>query len=589
MQPKSGAGADDPQAPYLPLLDIDRESGPATIEHISEFQARLYAELVVLGAIVVRGWADMLARMMDLYFDPGPGGITRTGGGYRSDPENVAGVEPVTLIRWKDSAFADRTLTLGSYLHQYDFSFHDNLDSSSATSRTANDDAYGHPGFGYLVSHNQQNGESPLGKGTAPARVRTLIFSGGHHAVHRIEQDYPAGAGVAIPVIIQWFVATGRDHPIWSAMWDMPNAQKPPSIDFDMLKMDVRAPYGSLNFDGAHDKNGGYAIGGVAWGDSTWRFTTTGERDAQLTLNSHWTYNTPNRVNFVRAWTADTSDEIRIETNAEMGIVQTRPSDKQMGYPDRVLTAERGHTSADSFSNCSAWGGDDRHYLMPCVAGWPYQMMNYDWDPAGGKPADEATGTKLLAWGSPYGWLGASAFRLFDDSGATGDGRGQRSYATFIVLGPKGRWKNGQFDAPGDVDLAIAEVEALAAASLSVEAPGTLVSQALIGPEASEMKNIVNGYDDTYAAYRIAAVDDRVTFTFTPVSGKAVRNPIFVIQGYRPTRLPTISVNGKPVPVNAGSASGAFMSNNAAARELWVTLHATVSQATLVRIEDGAW
>src|SRR5262249_26912883 len=145
----------------------------------------------------------------------------------------------------------------------------------------------------------------------------------------------------------------------------------------------------------------------VAWGDCGFSFSTTG---AQLTLNSPWTYDTPNTVNFVQAWTA--------ATNAEMGIVQSRTADKEMGYQDRVVGRERGCTSVQSYlnrSDCSGWS-DYRHYIMPCVNGWPYQLMNYDWDPTAGKPVDEAAGTKLIAWGSPYGWLGASSFELFDYS-----------------------------------------------------------------------------------------------------------------------------------------------------------------------------
>ena len=69
-----------------------------------------------------------------------------------------------------------------------------------------------------------------------------------------------------------------------------------------------------FRFDQGNDQAGDVAI------------TTT---DAPLTLNSPWTYNTLNTVCFTQAWTAN--------ENAEMGIVQTRVADKQMGYQDRVV------------------------------------------------------------------------------------------------------------------------------------------------------------------------------------------------------------------------------------------------------------
>lgn len=150
------------------------------------------------------------------------------------------------------------------------------------------------------------------------------------------------------------------------------------------------------------------------------------------------------------------------------------------------------------------------------------------------------------------------------------------------MLGPKVRFnfQNGQWDGQGDVSLAVAAVEALVEATVSDVAPGTLVSEAPKGPGASEMKSIANGYDDTYAAYRVTAGDNQVAFTFTPAGGKSIQNPIFVIQDYTATGLPNIVVDDNDVIVNVGAESGAFVSINAAANELWVTLHATVSQAT---------
>jgi hypothetical protein len=340
--------------------------------------------------------------------------------------------------------------------------------------------------------------------------------------------------------------------------------------------MDTRGPYGSLNWDGAATRAGGDAIGGVAWGDFGLAFTTT---DAQLTLGSTWTWNAPNTVAFTRAWTAD--------FNAEMGIVQTIPGDKTMGYPDRVQGRERGSTSAAAYpdkGDCSGFG-DARAYLMPCVAGWPYQLMNFDWDPSSGKPAGEATSTKLIAWGTPYGWLGASSFDLFDYSGAA-DGRGDRSYATFIVLGPKCRYGGGAAcDQPGDVALTLAAVDALASAAITGVGPGSLVASVPRGPGAGQMKNIANGYDDTYAVHTLAAAANQVAFTFVPAPGKPVKNPIFRIQGFTAASLPSISAGGSAVSVNTGASdSGAFVSLDTANHELWVTLNRTVAASTAIAI-----
>jgi hypothetical protein len=501
--------------------------------------------------------------------------ITAVAGDLRNDPEGVAPQQRVTRIAWKDSRNAERAMLLGGYLYQYDFSFDD---GQQVISRTANDDAYGHPGFGYVVSHNTQTGNSPLGKANVPSHVESIVFSGAHHAIHRVELVYDrdkegGGFGIQIPVVIEWFIATGRDHPVWAVTWKMGAATNPQNQNFNTYRMDVRGPYGSLNFDGAANRASGDAIGGVAWGDFGLKFTTT---DAQLTLQSPWTYNTPNSVCFTQAWT---------ETqNAEIGIVQTRTADKEMGYQDRVVGRERGNTSADNYLNkgdCTSFGGDIRAYAAPCVGGWPYQLMNYDWDPTSGKPINEATSTKLIAWGSPYGWLGASSFSVFDYS-ATADGRGDRSYATFIVLGPKVRVNPG--NQAGDVALSITAVEALNAATISAVNPGSLVTQIAKGPGASQTKTITNGYNDSYAAYYLNAANNQVAFTITPAVGTFVNNPIFVIQNYTLQQLPTITINGNPITVNVGADGGSFVSLNPAANEVWVTVHAAIQSATSIQI-----
>ncbi len=510
--------------------------------------------------------------------------ITSSVGPSRSDPEGVAPLAPSTThLIWKDSRNADRKMVLNAYLYQYDFSFTGGMsDPSLVTTRSAGDYAWGHPGFGYVVSHNNQSNNSPLGKSKVPSVMTTKIFSGGHHAIYHIETLYDRGSGgynIKVPLVIEWMVATGRDHPVWAVNWQMGNVSNPNNINLDTYRMDVRGPYGSLNFDGASTRAAGDAIGGVAWGDFGYKFVTSG---SQLTLNSPWTYNTANTVNFTQAWTAN--------TNAEMGIVQTRTLDKEMGFQDLVMGRHRGNTSTGTFpgkGDCSSWG-DSRTFSLPCVNGWPYQLMNYDWSPGTGKTVDEASGTKLIAWGTPYGWLGSSSFYLFDYS-ATRDGRGDRSFSTFIVLGPKCRYSGGVCNQPGDVANTIKAVEALSAASISNLSSASLVTQIAKGPGATQMKTLSNGYNDTYATYHLNAAGDNFGFTFTPAVGKSVKNPIFVIQNYNNGTIPNIKVAGTPITVNTGDAnSGAFVSLNTSNNELWITLNQTLSTATSIQIGSEA-
>ena len=509
--------------------------------------------------------------------------VSRTAG--RVDPEGIAPKSPeISELSWRDARGALRTMSLYGYLYQYDYSFvgGEAADREAVTARSAGDDAYGHAGFGYVVSHNTVTGNSPIGKANAPSKVETTAFIGGHHAIHRVELTYDrdkegGGKGIQIPVVIEWLVATGHDHPVWSVTWKMGEAKNPQGVDFDDYRMDVRGPYGSLNFDGASSRAQGDAIGGVAWGDAEFAFRTT---DPELTLASSWTYDTPNKVNYSQSWTKT--------VNAEMGIVQTRPGDKSMGYGDYVVGRARGATSAAAYlgkGDCAAFG-DPRVYSVPCISGWPYQLMNYDWDASGGKPAAEGTGTKLMAWGSPYGWLGASKFDLFDYS-AEADGSGDRSYATLIVLGPKCRYDGAACDQAGDVARALAAVEALDAATITQVTQGKLAASAATGPGASSKKALSNGYNDSYAAYYLDSEDDGATFTFTPAAGKVVDMPIFVLRGVTVANEPTITVDGEPRAVNTGNTdSGAFVSYRAGENELWVTLNETLSKKTVISIRE---
>ena len=96
----------------------------------------------------------------------------------------------------------------------------------------------------------------------------------------------------------------------------------------------------------------------------------------------------------------------------------------------------------------------------------------------------------------------------------------------------------------------------------------------------------MNGYNDSYAAYYLRASDDgRVAFSFTPASGTSVADPIFVVQNYTGGPKPAIAVNDNPITVNAGVGSGAFVSINRDANELWVTLKARLSTSTTLAIQ----
>ena len=114
---------------------------------------------------------------------------------------------------------------------------------------------------------------------------------------------------------------------------------------------------------------------------------------------------------------------------------------------------------------------------------------------------------------------------------------------------------------------------------------GSVVTQAPQGPGAASKKTLANGYNDTYAAYYLAAGGNAAAFTFTPAAARPVTNPIFVIQNYAGIKLPRIAVDGSALSVNTGAGdAGAFVSVNQSAGELWVTLNRTLTAATSISI-----
>jgi hypothetical protein len=534
------------------------------------------------------------ADAADCALQPSSNSITVVEGPSHRDPDGLApeGMR-TSIVTWRDARGAARSMHLHAYLYRYDFSFLGGQpDVAQATEVTADDHMEGHAGFGYVVSHvvddaDPSNGNSPLGKLFAPTSAEPILLQGAHHAIHRVELIYdrdrePGGRGIAIPVVIEWFVATGRDHPVWSVTWKLGELRNPANVDLDRYRMDSRGPYGQLSFDGA-ERGSGDLIGGIAWGDFERTFRTTAATPT-LTMSSRWTYNTPGDVCFTQAWTAD--------ANAELGIIETRLADREMGYQDRVVGRERGQTSESTYPNkgdcvtgTTPGTGDARVYSMPCVGSWPYELMQYDWDVSGTKPLGEPTSTKQMGWGTPYGWLGSSSFPVFDYS-STADGRGDRAYATFIVLGPKCRFDAGGACRPesGEVATAIRRVQALAGATLSATT-GEVVTTIPRGPGARDTRPIANGYDDRYAVHALAAEDNRVSFRFTPAADRPVDRPIFVIHDYTATAAPVIAIDGVERSVNTGDVdSETFVSIDPTRRELWVTINATLSAATSISI-----
>ncbi|HET9482684.1 MAG TPA: Calx-beta domain-containing protein [Xanthomonadales bacterium] len=427
----------------------------------------------------------------------------------------------------------------------------------------------GQGGFGYVVSHPKEEcgGDgSPLGYGTPGTFQRLAI--GRHHAIFRFTQDYPrrcnaAGveAPVAIPVTIDWFFATGRDHPLWAVTYDL--AAAPAGIDANELNDDSRAPYGELMFEGVATEGERSLVSGVGWGDR-FRFATTPDA-GPVSYNSAWTWSAPNTVPYVKLWTTG--------TDATMGTVQTQTivQHDAGGY---FGTSEWGDTSATVPLACTiVRGGIDT--VMPCDYNWPYQSINYEMNHF--DSPNNTTRSNKLAWGTNFGFVGRTAYPIHGSSAGeiggpvpgapTASGWPRQSYATYVVLGRHS-------DDP--VGAQVAEIEAVQATAFSALV-GTVATQGIAGP--ARVDNAAYepaGWDHVYGVWTVEVATNAADVNFSVGGGRTLKNPIVNIRNWQGTTLPaSVSFNGVPLVQDVDY----FPSIVDDANELLITLARTVSGA----------
>jgi hypothetical protein len=378
-----------------------------------------------------------------------------------------------TTFSWNDSACGPRTAHLvrddvpdpaghhGGYLRQYTYE-----------DRTIDGSFDGHPGWGYAVNHFADTASiSYDSDGTWETPL-----AGPHHALHVFHVTQPI-SGYDVPVHIQWFFATGRDHPVWAITYDMTGA--PP----DTLGADTRSPYGDLQWDDGL----GVDVDGVGWGDH-YRFRST---TAPITLESGWDYSQPNRIPHVLEWS--------VAADAEMGAVQTQSMEQ---YP------------SGGYWFFSSWGTSDPDGPMPPDWNWTYQLNQYElpW----------GSTSKRMAWGSNYGAIGDSSYPAYG-YGEYRVGWPYQSYAVYLVLG---RY--------GVVEPQITAVEAALDAQWTASV-GSLWEE---GPAGVARTDVVPwepaGYDPSTGAIHVDAEEGEVVLD---VTAEGLVAPILVVHGLQVTEV----------------------------------------------------
>lgn len=381
-----------------------------------------------------------------------------------------------------------------------------------------------HPGFGMVINH--YNGGSTSSARHNENNTTSIPLQGENHAIHRYTWTYIIHNGYNIDFTVEWFFATGRDHPVWSVTFDCSNAPA------DAIDADTRAPYGDIQWTGNSSDN----VDGVGWGDR-YKFTSL---DSPITMNSGWDYSEPNTVPYVIEW-ADASD-------AEMGCVQTQT----------YLQHDAG-----GYWFYGSWGTVDADGPMPEDWNWTYQLNQYElpW----------GSTSKRLAWGSNYGAVGQNSYNAYGDD-RTLDGYPYQSYSVHVVLGRH---------SDQAVFHQVTQVETVQNTSLNAII-GNVIAQ---GPAGIARTDNVTyepaGYNHIFGTWELQAQANICEFDLSVSSGQ-LENPIIVIHNYSSSNLPqNLTIGGNLGTINQDY----FPTLDDANDKLWITLSGSFTGTTNIRIE----
>lgn len=513
-------------------------------------QPTVYIDDIVLEAVVTI--VDrVFANGFDGIADPGPA----TNGLTVDHDVTVSGMVS-DRFRWFDSAGHPRAAVLahndgqtgpqtgypnrGGALREYQYQL------PSGATRTAGVTTYGnagHGGFGYVVSHagslaNCTSGDdSPLGMAFSGDFQR--VFEGRNHAIFRFTQSYPRYCTTVAPaeqrniaVTIDWMFSTGRDHPVWSISYDLS------ALTANRYRDDSRAPYGELAFDGS----GAQSISGVAWGDR-WQFAST---SAPLTLNSQWTWNTPNSVPWVKLWTA--------ATDATMGIVQTQT----LAQKDAGARNPWYHDIRPFWNTTSANGNAGDGYVMPWQDSWPYQANAYSIG------VSTPNNNPRLTWGTSYGFLGQTSYDTLNGLVATASGWPRTSYSTYIVLGTH---------SSDPVGVQLAQIETLQTVVLAATVGSVATTGSAGVGRPDTMTYSPAGYDPVYAALTFNAAAGGIDATIGVGAGLTLNRPLLVIRNWTAGWPAELRLGGSVLVADSDYHASLRSDSN----ELWITLNRNVS------------
>lgn len=455
---------------------------------------------------------------------------------FTADVEVVG--QATDRIAWPDARCEPRAVSMarvgGGYVRRYEYEV-----GGATRVATGTDVPTGgggrHPGWGYPVSHGMPGGALAI---DAPGEFGPA-FVGTHHAIYEYRFTWPR---TEAQIVLRWFIAAGRDHPVLAITYDLTRVPE------GTIDADTRAPYGDIAWDG-DEMVGRTVVSGVEWGDR-YRFVTT---SAPLTMNSTWDYSEDNLVPYCLEW-AEVND-------AEMGAVQTQtwPQHDGGGY---WHYANWGRTSETQVRT------DGQVGRMPITWNWTYQLNQYELCIEDPSCVDDTTSSHRLAWGANFGAVGSARYAAYGDDREL-SGHPYQSYSVFMVLGSH---------SDGVVRAQVGEIETVQRTTLRA-AIGTVPTRGPAGVGRDDLAPLEPaGWDHRYAVWVLDADGGAVDFEATVASG-ALHHPVFVVRG-RGAGAPTVRVDGADLV----DGEGFVASVDADRDETWITLLGELRGTTRVEV-----
>src|SRR5438105_5842856 len=269
------------------------------------------------------------------------------------------------------------------------------------------------------------------------------------------------------------------------------------------------------------------------------------------------------------------------QVDAEMGHVATVPiSVQDQGSDPR---------NSPNFDR----GGQNLAGPMIDDESWAYQILNDV------LPANGPTSSKRLTWGNNFGILGG--FNNYGANDAQGNPLdvhqysqhansqntpydGNRAdgmllaYSVFVVFGThSGGYLNGT------VGRTVKQMENADAASLAA-ITGTVKISGPAGVGAADNKPITYappGYNPIFSTWEVVAAANAVDATLTPAAGKALDQPVFVVNRYTAAQLPAT------ISVGAGLATpdvDYFATLDTTGQRLWITVNRSADSAINLKV-----